>query len=177
MRAWLRVHHAIASELLVGYHKVHAVRAGRRSLTWQESVAEALCYGWIDGIRRTVDGDRYTVRFTPRRKGSSWSAINIRLMAELEASGRMTAAGRAAFLARKDPASNGYSAQRKTAELSPALVRRFRTDKGAWSFFTAQPPGYRRMASWWVMQAKRDETRLRRLAILMATSAKGSRLR
>ncbi len=177
MRAWLQKHHAKAPVLIVGYYKTHCVRAaGQLSITWPQSVAEALCFGWIDGIRRTLDEDRYTVRFTLRRKGSRWSEINIRLVGELEAEGRMTQAGRAAFESRKNPESKGYKAQKKVAELDPSRVKIFKKSKVAWAFYQAQPPGYQRMLAWWVMQAKQDETRDRRLQKLIETSARQLRL-
>lgn len=176
MRAWLRKYHAKAAVLIVGYYKSHCVRAGQRSITWPQSVAEALCYGWIDGIRRTIDEDRYTVRFTPRRKGSKWSLINIRLIGELEAEGRMTQAGRAAFASRKDPESKGYKAQKKIGKLDPARLKQFKKNKSAWEFFKAQPPGYQKKLAWWVMQARQDETRDRRLQKLIETSGRQLRL-
>lgn len=177
MRAWLKKHHASETELIVGYYKVHCVRAGEKSITWPQSVAEALCFGWIDGIRRTIDEDRYTIRFTPRRKGSKWSAINIRLMGELDAEGRMTDAGRAVFQARKDPGASGYKAQKKDAEFDPARVQTFMKNKVAWEFYQAQPNGYRKMYAWWVMQARQEETRDRRLHKLIEASARKQRLK
>jgi uncharacterized protein YdeI (YjbR/CyaY-like superfamily) len=177
MRAWLEANHLEAKELHVGYHKRHAVGEATPSITWPESVAEALCFGWIDGVRRTLDGDRYAIRFTPRRPGSKWSAVNIRLMAELEAANRMSDAGRAVFEARKDPGAPGYKAQKKVGTLDEARLVEFRRQEVAWVFFEAQPPGYRNEAAWWVMQAKREETRDRRLAMLIELSAAGKRIR
>ena len=165
-RAWLRTHHKTKDELLVGYYKKHT---GKPSMTWPESVAEALCFGWIDGIRRRVDDDAYSIRFTPRRKTSVWSAVNVRLMAELESAGKMTAAGRAIFAARPDPEFPGYSYDAKR-------LREFRKNKAAWKFFEAQAPSYRRTARHWVMSAKREETRDRRLATLIEKSAAGLRV-
>jgi uncharacterized protein YdeI (YjbR/CyaY-like superfamily) len=176
MRAWLRRHHATATELIVGYYKVQTFRNGRRSVTWPESVAEALCFGWIDGIRRRLDAERYTIRFTPRRPGSRWSALNIRLVRRLEDTGRMTEAGRTVFRNRKDQGGAGYEAQKKNGALDRARLKRFKESKEAWAFFEAQPPGYRRRLSWWVMQAKRDETRDRRLQKLIDVSARGRRI-
>jgi uncharacterized protein YdeI (YjbR/CyaY-like superfamily) len=177
MRAWLEANHLNVAELHVGYYKRHAVGDATSSITWPESVSEALCFGWIDGVRRTLDGDRYTIRFTPRRPGSKWSAVNIRLMAELEAANRMTDAGRAVFEARKDPGSPGYKAQKKDGTLDEARLVEFTRNEAAWAFFEAQPPGYRREAAWWVMQAKREQTRDRRLAMLIELSAAGERIR
>ncbi len=176
-RAWLERHHARAPELIVGYYKV---ATGRPSMTWPQSVAEALCFGWIDGIRRTVDAESYCVRFTPRRPRSVWSAINIRLVAELEAAGKMTPAGRAAFEARphkSGPKSRGYRAQKRDGTLDAVTIRAFKKNRRAWAFFEAQPPGYRRTMAWWVMQAKKPETRERRLGALVAASGQGRRLK
>ena len=177
MRAWLEANHLEARELHVGYYRRHAVGEDTPSITWPESVAEALCFGWIDGVRRTLDGDRYTIRFTPRRPGSKWSAVNVRLMAELEAANRMTDAGRAVFAARKDPGSPGYKVEKKVGTLDEARLAEFRRHEAAWAFFEAQPPGYRNDAAWWVMEARREETRDRRLARLIESSAAGKRIR
>jgi uncharacterized protein YdeI (YjbR/CyaY-like superfamily) len=176
MRKWLEANHLEATELHVGYYKRHAVGDATPSMTWPESVAEALCFGWIDGVRRTLDEDRYTIRFTPRRPASKWSAVNVRLMAELEAANRMTDAGRAVFEAMKDSGSPGYKAQKKVGALDEARLREFQRNEPAWNFFEAQPPGYQKAAAWWVMQAKRDETRDRRLATLIELSAAGKRV-
>ena len=170
-RAWLETNHREAAELHVGYYKRHAVGEATLSLTWAESVAEALCFGWIDGIRRTIDEDRYVIRFTPRRPGSKWSAVNVRLMAELEAANKLTDAGRAVFEARKASELIGYQIQRKDATLDEARLAEFQRHEAAWAFFEAQPPGYQREAAWWVTQAKREETRDRRLATLIEFSA------
>lgn len=172
-RAWLARHHASAKELWVGFYKKET---GRASITWPESVDEALCYGWIDGIRKGVDAASYVIRFTPRRPGSKWSAINLRKIQELTAAGRMHAAGSAVHDAR-DPARAGYSYERREAALSPAFARRFKADRGAWAFFAAQPPGVRRLSIHYVMSAKQEATRLRRLTILITCSARGERLR
>jgi len=175
-RAWLKANHAAAAELIVGYYKVGT---GRPSITWPQSVAEALCYGWIDGLTRRLDDERYAVRFTPRRKSSMWSAVNIRLVAQLEAAGRMADAGRAAFEARPHktgPKAKGYTVSKKVGRFDAARAREFKKHADAWRFFEAQPPGYKRAMAWWVMQAKRDETRDRRLAKLIAFSAAGKRV-
>lgn len=172
-RAWLRRNHNTETELQVGYFKEHT---GKPSLTWPESVAEALCYGWIDGIRRRLDDDRYAIRFTPRRPKSKWSAVNVRLIAELEAAGKMTKAGRAVFDARPNPTSKGYTYERMDAVLNTVRLRAFKKRKAAWRYFKAQPPGYRRKVVWWVMSAKRDETRDRRLEKVIESSASGVRL-
>ena len=173
LRSWLLEHAATAGELHVGYYKRHT---GKPSPTWSESVDEALCFGWIDGIRRRVDDERYTIRFTPRRPGSGWSAINVKMMAALEADGRMTPAGRAVFEARKDKQSAGYSYERREAPLDAPRLKAFQKNQAAWTFFEAQPPGYRRTLAWWVMSAKQEDTRDRRLAKLIASSAAKKRI-
>ena len=173
-RAWLGVNHRKATELWVGFWKKHT---GKPSLTWRESVDEALCHGWIDGIRRSRDGESYVQRFTPRRKSSTWSAINIRRVAELTKDGRMRPAGLAAFEARDPAKAQLYSfEQRATVTLTAVETKRFRAKRAAWRFFESQPPGYRRTATWWVVSAKRLETRAKRLATLIADSAAGLRI-
>jgi uncharacterized protein YdeI (YjbR/CyaY-like superfamily) len=172
-RRWLQKHHGTEQELWVGFHKKST---GRPSITWPESVDEALCFGWIDGLRKNVDAERYMIRFTPRRKGSIWSAVNTRRMAELMRARRVRAAGRKAFEARDTKKTNAYSFERAAATLEPAHEARFKANRAAWTFFQAQPPGYRKIAAWFVMSAKQDATRLRRLDILIATSAAGERL-
>jgi uncharacterized protein YdeI (YjbR/CyaY-like superfamily) len=174
-RAWLEQHHASETELLVGYWK----RAtGRPSMTWAESVDEALCFGWIDGVRRGIDAESYTIRFTPRQKRSTWSAVNIKRAGELLAEGRLTPAGLAAFEARTDDRSAIYSyEQRRAASLEPAQQARFEADAGAWAWFQAQAPSYRRTAIHWVTSAKRAETRERRLATLIADCGAGQKIK
>jgi uncharacterized protein YdeI (YjbR/CyaY-like superfamily) len=164
-RRWLEQNHATAGELLVGFHK----RAtGTPSITWPESVDEALCFGWIDGVRRSLGDASYTIRFTPRRVGSIWSANNIDRVAELERQGKMRPAGRAAFARRDEKRSRVYSYERATATL-PAFAGQAK----AWTYYQAQPPWYRRVAAHWVTSAKREETRARRLATLIDRSAAG----
>lgn len=172
-RAWLRKNHNSAKELHVGYYKKHT---GRPSMTWPESVAVALCFGWIDGIRRRLDDDSYAIRFTPRRPRSQWSAVNVHLMAELEAAGKMTSAGRAVFQARPDPDSDGYTSEENEWALDSPRLRSFKKKKAAWKFFETQPPGYRKKVIGWIMSAKKEETKDRRLAQLVEASATGSRL-
>jgi uncharacterized protein YdeI (YjbR/CyaY-like superfamily) len=170
-RAWLERHHADERELLVGFYKKGS---GRPSLTWPESVDEALCFGWIDGVRRSIDADSYSIRFTPRQKRSIWSAVNIKRAEELIAEGRMTAAGRAALAARTEDRSRVYSHERRAApELDTAQQARFEANAAAWEWFQGRPPSYRRQALHWVTSAKRPETRDRRLATLIADSAAG----
>lgn len=174
-RAWLQAHAATAAELLVGYHKVGS---GRPSLSWPESVDEALCFGWIDGVRRRIDDQRYSIRFTPRKPGSNWSAINIAKVEQLRAQGRMTPAGEAAFARRTDAKSVIYAYEQPyTAELSADELEGFQREAAAWRFFEATPPSYRKVVLHWVTTAKRAETRAARLARLMQACAAGERLR
>jgi uncharacterized protein YdeI (YjbR/CyaY-like superfamily) len=172
-RAWLRTHHRTATELWVGYRKK---KTGIQSITWQESVDEALCFGWIDGIRRSVDAQSYINRFTPRRPGSTWSAINTRRAAELIKEGRMRVAGRKAFEARDAAKTAAISSGRDVPSFDAACATQFKASPAAWEFFLAQPPGYRKMATWFVMSGKREETRARRLGRLIALSASRRRL-
>jgi uncharacterized protein YdeI (YjbR/CyaY-like superfamily) len=170
-RAWLDAHHSTARELLVGFHK----RAtGKPSITWPEAVDEALCVGWIDGVRRSLGPDSYTIRFTPRRPRSIWSAVNIQRAKQLRKQGRLRAAGLKAFEARAPDRSAVYSyEQRRGAALAPEDEQRFRASAAAWTFFQAQAPWYRRAALHWVTSAKKPETRARRLGTLIADSAHG----
>jgi uncharacterized protein YdeI (YjbR/CyaY-like superfamily) len=169
-RAWLEANHATESELLVGFYKK---ATGRPSITWPESVDEALCFGWIDGIRRSLGGEAYTIRFTPRRPTSIWSAVNVGRVEELEKQGRMTPAGRRAFEARKPERTGVYSFERQPAELSSEEAALLAADAAAEAFFQARPAWYRRAALHWVTSAKREDTRARRLAQLIADSAAG----
>ena len=174
-RAWLALHHDSERELLVGFHKKGT---GRPSMTWAESVDEALCYGWIDGVRRSVDAERYTIRFTPRTASSTWSLVNVRRAEALIESGRMQPAGMRAFEARQPDRTGVYSfEQRAEAALDGAMVERFRANEAAWAFWEAQPPGYRRTATWYVASAKKEETRTRRLDRLIDDSAAGRRIK
>jgi len=172
-RTWLGKHHARAPELWVGFWNK---ASGRRAMTYQEAVDEALCWGWIDGVKKKVDAERYTNRFTPRKAVSKWSDVNLRRYAELDAAGRVAEPGRAVF-ARFDPTKHrAYSFEARPQTLPPELEQIFRKDRKAWAFFEALPPGYRRTCIHWVIDAKREETRLRRLAQLMELSARGERL-
>ena len=150
--------------------------SGRPSLTWPESVDEALCYGWIDGVRKSVDAESYTIRFTPRKVDSYWSAVNTARVAELTKAGRMAPPGAAAFARRDAKRTQRYAYERTAAELSAADRKRFQADPAAWTFFRAQAPSYQRVVTWWVVSAKKDETRRRRLEALIAASARGKRL-
>jgi uncharacterized protein YdeI (YjbR/CyaY-like superfamily) len=173
-RTWLHANHHRATELLVGFHKKGS---GKPSLTWPESVDEALCYGWIDGVRRSLGQDSYTIRFTPRKAASIWSNVNVAKVEALLKAGRMMPAGLAAW-ARRDPVKTGvYAFERlEAASFDEAAAARFRRARAAWRYFQAQPPGYRRLATHWVVSAKRPDTRERRLAALIDHSARGERL-
>jgi uncharacterized protein YdeI (YjbR/CyaY-like superfamily) len=174
LRAWLEEHHESESELLVGFHKKGS---GRPSITWPESVDQALCFGWIDGVRRSLGEDAYTIRFTPRKARSNWSAVNVARMNELIAEGLVAPAGLAAFERRSDDRTAIYSyEQRKTATLPPEYEQQLRSNEGAAEFFDSQPPWYRRTATHWVISAKREATRERRLAQLIEDSANGRRI-
>jgi uncharacterized protein YdeI (YjbR/CyaY-like superfamily) len=146
-------------------------------MTWPESVDEALCFGWIDRIRNSVDGLRYTIRFSPRRRGSIWSAVNIKRARELSAKGLMEPAGMAAFNARKENKSGIYSYEQRSANLDAPYEKRLRQNKAAWDFFYAQPPSYRKAIGWWIVSAKQEVTRLKRLEKLISESERGERLR
>ncbi|HKA90431.1 MAG TPA: YdeI/OmpD-associated family protein [Haliangiales bacterium] len=167
-RAWL-ARHAGEPELVVRLYKTHA-RA--RGMTYKEALDEALCFGWIDGVRRSIDADTFSVRFTPRKPKSYWSAVNIRRARELEAEGRMAPAGLAAFRDRA-VARERYSFESRVRELGPAETKALRARARAWAYYQAQPPWYRRTSAFWVMSAKKAETRARRLAQLIAASEKG----
>jgi uncharacterized protein YdeI (YjbR/CyaY-like superfamily) len=169
-RAWLAAHHDTADELIVGFHKV---ASGRASITWPQAVDEALCFGWIDSVRRSLDETSYTNRFTPRRKGSNWSAINIKRVGELLEAGLMHPSGIAAFEAREAAKSAIYSYERPVAALDDGAEAAFRANTAAWDWFSARPPSYRRAAIYWVVSAKRADTRARRLATLIEDSAAG----
>jgi uncharacterized protein YdeI (YjbR/CyaY-like superfamily) len=171
LRAWLQAHHADEPELLIGFYKKGS---GRPSITWPESVDEALCFGWIDGIRRRIDDESYSIRFTPRRPRSIWSAVNIKRAQELIAEGRMTPAGLAAFEARDEQRSAVYSyEQRQRVALEPEQEQRLRANAAAWEWFQSRPPSWRQAAVYWVTSAKRPETRERRLATLIEDAAAG----
>lgn len=173
-RQWLSDHHATATEQWVGYHKKGT---GRPSLTWEDSVDQALCFGWIDGLRKSIDAERYTIRFTPRKPASIWSAVNLARVVELTEQGQMHPAGLAIHAARRDDKAVLYSYEnRHNPVLEPDLDAEFRTHPAAWDWFNTQPPGYRHTALWWVISAKRDDTRRKRLATLIENSANQQRL-
>lgn len=170
-RAWLATHHATTPELWVGFYKKGT---GRASITWPESVAQALCFGWIDGLRRSAGPDAYVIRFTPRRPRSIWSAVNLATYADLERRGLVTEAGRAAHARRRDDLTGVYSFENQAAAtLSPEQEATFRADAAAWAYFQARPASYRTAATWWVVSAKQRATQERRLAQLVEDSAAG----
>jgi uncharacterized protein YdeI (YjbR/CyaY-like superfamily) len=167
-RTWLQKHHASTSEQWIGFYKKNS---GRPSITWPEAVDEALCFGWIDGLRKTVDAQSYQIRFTPRRPKSTWSAINTGRMQELVRAGRVHPAGSKAFAERLTAKSGTYSYEnRRSAVLSTEALQRFRSNPTAWNWFQEQSASYRQTAIWWVVSAKRAETRQKRLETLIADS-------
>jgi uncharacterized protein YdeI (YjbR/CyaY-like superfamily) len=159
-RKWLARHHTSQAELLVGFHKVDS---GKPSMSWPESVDEALCAGWIDGVRRRIDEHSYSIRFTPRRATSTWSAVNIRRVEALNTQGRMLPAGLQAFAARKAHKSGIYAYEQRPESLPPAFEKLFKQHKAAWRFYQAMPPWYRKTTCWQVISAKTEATRLKRL--------------
>lgn len=172
-RAWLEQNHESAKELWVGFYKKGS---GKSSITWPEAVDQALCFGWIDGIRKRVDETSYTNRFTPRRRGSTWSAVNIKRVGELTELGLMQSSGLEAFEKRDEAKAQLYSYERTESKLAEAYEIQFRENERAWAYFESQAPGYRRTSTWWIMSAKKDETRLRRLSALIDASEKGEKL-
>ena len=173
-RHWLQTHAAKESELLVGFYKAGTRRP---SLSWSESVDEALCFGWIDGVRKRIDDQAYSIRFTRRKPTSVWSAVNIAKVEQLRAAGKMTPAGEQAFALRREHKSRIYAYETKvTAELSVEEQRAFKRDKAAWAYFEAAPPGYRHQMLHRIASAKRPETRASRLAKLVEACAAGIRL-
>jgi uncharacterized protein YdeI (YjbR/CyaY-like superfamily) len=173
-RRWLEQHHESESELLVGFYKKGS---GKPSITWPESVDEALSFGWIDGVRKRIDDESYTIRFTPRKEASNWSAINIKRVGELTKLGRMHPAGLRAFEQRKEDKSRIYSYENAPRTLPPEMELQFRKkNRKAWEWYSAQPPSYRRVTTFWVVSAKREETRAKRLAALIEYSAEERRI-
>jgi uncharacterized protein YdeI (YjbR/CyaY-like superfamily) len=169
--AWLEEHHETENELWVGLYKK---ASGKPSMTWPEAVEQALRFGWIDGVRRGIDSESYANRFTPRRPNSNWSAVNVAKVEELKARGLMAPAGLRAYEARTPERTGVYSFERAEAAVLPKeLERRLRADAVAWEWFSARPPGYRKSAIHWVISAKREETRMRRLQQLIDCSAEG----
>jgi uncharacterized protein YdeI (YjbR/CyaY-like superfamily) len=172
-RDWLEMHHGDARELWVGFYKRNS---GKPSITWPESVDQALCFGWIDGVRKSIDELSYMIRFSPRKSTSIWSAINIKRAEELSTQGLMRPAGTKAYQLRKENRSGIYSYEQRSATLPDAYEKTLKANKAAWDFFQAQPPSYRKIAFWWVVSAKKEETRLKRLEKLIEYSAQGKRL-
>ena len=173
-REWLVENHDRVSELLVGFYKRGS---GKPSITWPESVDEALCFGWIDGVRRRVDDEVYTIRFTPRRTKSIWSAVNVRRMGDLIAAERVHPAGLKVYEARDPAKTNLYSFERECVAFSPEFEDIFRANEAAWSFYQSQPSWYRKVTCHWVTTAKKVETRVRRLETLIADSTHGKAIK
>ena len=172
-RSWLQENHDKQEELWVGYYKKATKKP---SITWPESVDEALCFGWIDGLRKSIDEESYKIRFTPRRPSSIWSAVNIRRFEELKKLGRIRSPGQAAYERRKEKRSERYSYEQGTLELAEAYEKKIRANKKAWDFFRSLPPSVQKPSIWYVMSAKREETRLRRLETLIQCSEEGQRI-
>jgi len=170
---WLEKNHATATELWVGFYKK---ASGKPSITWPESVDQALCFGWIDGVRKRVDDISYKIRFTPRRRGSIWSGINIKRANELVRQKQMRPIGLKAFVARIENKSGIYSYEQRSTELTNPYAKLLKKNKPACDFFKRQSPSYRKMIGWWIVSAKKEETRMARLAKLISESAKGKRL-
>ena len=173
LRRWFEQNHDTASELVIGYYKK---ATGKPTVSWEESVDEALCFGWIDGIRRSLGPDSYTNRFTPRRANSNWSARNVKRIRELIELGRMRPPGLAAFEARREQDTGTYSYEQRPQELPAQYEREVKRNTAAWEFWRSVAPSYRKAATWWVISAKKEETRARRLATLIECSANGERV-
>jgi len=171
-RAWLEKNHDSASELLVGFHKKDS---GKKSITYARALDEALCFGWIDGVRKNLNETSYTIRFTPRKPKSIWSNVNVRHVERLKQEGRMAEPGLKAY-ALRDPKRTGiYAFENRPKEFSPEYEKKFRANKAAWVFFETIPPSLRRTYIFWIMSAKKEETQLHRLELLIESSAKGIR--
>jgi len=172
-RKWLEKHHAKKKELILRTFKVHAKRKG---IGYKEALDEALCFGWIDGVRRGLDEDSFTTRLSPRKAKSNWSAVNIKRAKELIAEGRICPPGLAAFNARNEYAIAPYSFEHGALTLAAAFEKQLRENKKAWTYWQARPPYYRKVTTFWVMSAKRDATRAKRFATLLECSAKGTKI-
>ena len=170
-RKWLEKNHDKKTELLVGFYKVGS---GKANMTWSESVDQALCFGWIDGVRKSIDENSYSIRFTPRKPSSIWSAVNIKKIKELTKQGLMREAGLAVFNKRKDSKSPGYSFEQSEVKFSPAFEKQFKANKKAWKYFAELAPSYRKTSIHWVMSAKQEATQIKRLNMLIADSEKGT---
>lgn len=170
-RKWLKKNHKKETELLVGFYKVGT---GKPNMTWSQSVDEALCFGWIDGVRKSIDKDRYQIRFTQRKAGSNWSAVNLKKMEVLIKQGLMQPAGLESFKKRTEKKSNVYSFENEAATFPPALEKQFKANKAAWKYFQSLAPSYKKTSTHWVVSAKQESTRLKRLQILIADSEAGT---
>ncbi len=173
-RNWLLKNHESAKEIIVGFHKKHT---GTPSITWPESVDQALCFGWIDGIRRGIDEDTYCIRFTPRKPKSIWSAVNIKRIKELIEAGEVAPAGLKAFEIRDEKKANLYSFEQKEVAFTPAQKKLFKANTAAWKYFESMPLSYRRPATWWVQSAKQEATKTQRLNTLIADSEAGKKIK
>lgn len=173
LRRWFAAHHASHTVLLLGYWKVGS---GRPSVSWPESVDEALCVGWIDGLRKRIDEHSYTIRFTPRKATSVWSAANIARVQVLQSQGRLQAAGLAAYEARRENKSGVYSYEQRSVDLPRLYAGTLRENAAAWADFQARPASYRKAAMWWIVSAKQEATRLRRLQVLIECGARGENI-
>lgn len=170
-RAWLEKNHDKETELFVGFYKVNS---GKPSMTWSQSVDQAICFGWIDGVKYSIDKDSYQIRFTPRKKTSIWSAVNIKKVEALIEKGLMTEAGLASFDNRTESKSRIYSFEKEEVEFSPELEKIFKANKVAWDYFQSLAPTYRKPSSNWVMSAKQEATRMKRLNELITDSEMGT---
>lgn len=173
-RQWLENNHDKANELMVGFYKVDSRKP---SMTWSQSVDQALCFGWIDGIRKSIDSESYCIRFTPRKSQSTWSGINIKKIEEMTKLGLMHPAGIAAHEKRRDQTSEIYSYENKPERLTGEYEILFKSNSKAWNFFQTQPPSYQRTAFFWVLSAKQEQTRQKRLAELIADSEAGLKIK
>ncbi len=174
LRKWFNSNHKKSSELWIGFYKKDS---GKPSVTYPEALDEALCFGWIDGIRKRIDDEIYTIRFTPRNPKSYWSAVNIKKANALIKSGKMTSPGLKEFEKRDKNKSGSYSFERVNVKLKPSFEKKFKSNKKAWKFFQTSPPSYKKPAMWWVMSAKHDETRLKRLNQLISDSEAGIKIK
>ena len=173
-RKWFEKNHSSAKELLVGFYKVNSKKP---SITWSESVDEAICFGWIDGVRRSIDDESYSIRFTPRKPGSIWSAINIKKVETLSKQGLMHPSGLAAFAKRKENKSRIYSYEKEPASLPKDFLKKFKDNKKAWNFFQSMSPSYRNSCIHWIIDAKQDATKAKRLEEVIRDSEAGSKIK
>jgi uncharacterized protein YdeI (YjbR/CyaY-like superfamily) len=172
-RKWLEKYHKLETEIIVGFYKV---TSGKQNMTWSQSVDEALCFGWIDGVRKSIDNVSYCIRFTPRKKTSNWSSVNIKKVDELIKQGLMKPAGIAAFNFRKAEKSGTYSFERENSELPESFIKRFKSNKNAWDFFARQAPSYQKTMIYWICSAKQESTRISRLEKTIAESNNQKRI-